>query len=434
MAKRLRFTSAWLDSLRPPEKGRVEYSDSTVAGLQLRVTDKGTKSFSVVYWSRNGTQRRTLGRYPQMSLREARIAASEILEAAEETQEEPEEKWKLGTVEDLFKEVIAAMRAAKMRSADNYEYDLLTGKGCAADAFGRDTLAKDVTPSMVTKWLRKRHKGVGSGMDHARAHCSAAFARGMRMDYDPKRPNDAVRYQIESNPVTPVATAGSLGRTRNRVLDIEELAIIWHMMPYAAGPAMAHLFRLLIAMGGVRVSEVLESKRSWWNLDGEPKLTLPDTKTGREHELPITDAALPSLRLLFALSEDIAAGWPDPEMVPWLMPGEGKKGPIVPMALTSVSRAANRLTARFHMEDWQPRDIRRSMKTHLLDLDIDDRDIDVWHDHGRNADVARKHYDRARRWRMKLRVKEGIEEIMSMITQPCSAPLPGRPSAPRSER
>jgi hypothetical protein len=48
VAKKM-FTEAGLERLRTPDKGRVEYGDSVVPGLMLRVSDTGVKSWSVLY-------------------------------------------------------------------------------------------------------------------------------------------------------------------------------------------------------------------------------------------------------------------------------------------------------------------------------------------------------------------------------------------------
>ena len=48
MAKKM-FTEVGLERLRAPENGRVEYGDSVVPGLMLRVSDSGMKSWSVLY-------------------------------------------------------------------------------------------------------------------------------------------------------------------------------------------------------------------------------------------------------------------------------------------------------------------------------------------------------------------------------------------------
>ncbi|PPD27521.1 MAG: hypothetical protein CTY20_12530 [Hyphomicrobium sp.] len=95
---RKQFTEESVRRLRPPQEGRAEFSDSAVAGLMLRVTSRGAKSWSVIYKVRGqggqspvsgrplkGTQRRiSLGCYPVVTLKEARARAIEVLQNAAE--------------------------------------------------------------------------------------------------------------------------------------------------------------------------------------------------------------------------------------------------------------------------------------------------------------------------------------------------------------
>ena len=46
---RKRFTEQMLERLRPPKRGRLELTDAVAPGLVLRVTERGTKTFSAVY-------------------------------------------------------------------------------------------------------------------------------------------------------------------------------------------------------------------------------------------------------------------------------------------------------------------------------------------------------------------------------------------------
>ena len=89
-----KFTSQYVKSIRPPEKGRAEYYDgaSNPPGFGLRVTSKGTKTWILKY--RPHGQRKvvtkTLGRYPQINLQEAR----QLAKVADVDREDPEQKKK----------------------------------------------------------------------------------------------------------------------------------------------------------------------------------------------------------------------------------------------------------------------------------------------------------------------------------------------------
>jgi hypothetical protein len=44
-----RLTNAMLEKLTPPRSGRFEIGDDLCSGLVLRVSEQGSKSFSVIY-------------------------------------------------------------------------------------------------------------------------------------------------------------------------------------------------------------------------------------------------------------------------------------------------------------------------------------------------------------------------------------------------
>lgn len=77
--RRFNFTKQALEKLQPPGEGkRTYYYDLKVRGLGASVTSKGTISF-IVYRKINGSPERiTLGRYPDLSIENARTKALEI--------------------------------------------------------------------------------------------------------------------------------------------------------------------------------------------------------------------------------------------------------------------------------------------------------------------------------------------------------------------
>ena len=77
-----RLTDRWLASCPHPPRGRLEFADDLCPGLRLRVTSRGKKSFSVVRWANGRQQRITMGRYPSLSLADARARAREVLASA----------------------------------------------------------------------------------------------------------------------------------------------------------------------------------------------------------------------------------------------------------------------------------------------------------------------------------------------------------------
>ena len=79
MAAKINFTKAAIEALTLPEHGkRNDYQDTKTTGLQLRVTSNGTKTFSVLRRINGILERITIGRFPDLTIEQARRKAAEI--------------------------------------------------------------------------------------------------------------------------------------------------------------------------------------------------------------------------------------------------------------------------------------------------------------------------------------------------------------------
>jgi Arm DNA-binding domain len=69
------LTVTFVARIKPPKSGQLDYFDKGYPGLALRVSYGGAKAWNYFYRLHGGKQRRlSLGRYPGMSLTEAREA------------------------------------------------------------------------------------------------------------------------------------------------------------------------------------------------------------------------------------------------------------------------------------------------------------------------------------------------------------------------
>lgn len=77
---KINFTKAALDGLPTPAPGqRATYHDIKTNGLQVRVTSTGVKTFCVFRHVKKGSPERvTLGRYPDMTIEQARKQATHL--------------------------------------------------------------------------------------------------------------------------------------------------------------------------------------------------------------------------------------------------------------------------------------------------------------------------------------------------------------------
>ena len=120
---KLKMTTVSLERLKLPAEGQIDYFDAAYPGLALRLTPTGVRSW--VYFGRvdGRLKRATLGRYPGMSLAEARRAAASMAEAmrAGIDPATAKRRARAATVRDSFAAVTAEW--LKRDQADNRSHD-----------------------------------------------------------------------------------------------------------------------------------------------------------------------------------------------------------------------------------------------------------------------------------------------------------------------
>ena len=100
----VRLTTRGVNAIKKPKTGRVEYWDTVITGLGLRVSETGRKSWVVMYRNQGRLRRMTLGTYPKKSLATARNEAGDILGRASGGKDPAAEKnaeRKAGTFSEL---------------------------------------------------------------------------------------------------------------------------------------------------------------------------------------------------------------------------------------------------------------------------------------------------------------------------------------------
>ncbi len=122
MENKINFTKTIIDALSKPESGKRDtYHDIKTLGLQLRVTTSGIKTFSVYRRIKGGNPERvTLGRYPDMTIEQARKSAAEInlhIISGKNPADRLREAKREMTLSDLFQEYMER-RAAFNRRPD----------------------------------------------------------------------------------------------------------------------------------------------------------------------------------------------------------------------------------------------------------------------------------------------------------------------------
>ncbi|MGA2062577.1 MAG: Arm DNA-binding domain-containing protein, partial [Thermoguttaceae bacterium] len=78
MPEKITFTTARLQALQPPANGRQYIYDAKMAGLAICITAAGAKTFYIYRWSAGRPVRVRLGKFPDLSIDQARRAAADL--------------------------------------------------------------------------------------------------------------------------------------------------------------------------------------------------------------------------------------------------------------------------------------------------------------------------------------------------------------------
>lgn len=401
----------WLRAINV-ERGRAEYGDAIVRGLRMRVSSR-SKKWSVVTRKNGRLVRCQLGEFPIVGILEARKKATEFIDAhaasdntgLQSSKVDTEEHDHLPTVEELCAAYVANMVEKGQPSARSYKRGLIEGEYSfcrfLATQSGHPHRAVDVTRDHVVEWLRRTFQRSPAHARHYRSYLHAAFAWGMKADFDYTSNAERKTYGIRENPVAATPT-GPKAKARNRVLSEEEIKQYWDALPdYTSARALAAM-RMVISMGGLRITEITSSKKEWYE---EGWLRLPTTKNQKEHIVPLTEHA----KTQYALA--LACSTPRSEYL-----FSNRRDVTKPITVTALSKLTRDLIADRNMAPFQPKDLRRTFKTILLDKGlVGEREIDIWHNHGQNSDVARKHYTWAEFREIKVEVARQIDTFLNNV-------------------
>ena len=350
---------------------------------------KGVTASWLVQWKREGQRQKvTIGRYPELSLRDARLKFQKEISPHIQAGLNPRSlaaKHESPTVEALFKAYIAAMREAGKRSAVEVERALLTATRCAADVLGRKSAAASITPGDITRVLAGMYsRDAKVGADRTRAYLSAAFNWGLKAAND-YRVKDRQAWGYAFNPVAAVVRDTGVNKTRERTLSEVEIRALWADLLALNGFSLQvanAVFMLLCC--GQRVRETLRARGEHIDL-AAMTWTLPrDTTKGgkQEHTIPLPDQAI---KLISMASLYLGTG----NMFP--ARSGSTSGTI---SDSSINNALRRWTEKRGFEPMQTRDIRRTWKSRAADAGVDRFTRDLIQQHT-SGDTGSKFYDRA---------------------------------------
>jgi integrase len=276
-----RLTELACARAKPVRERRIELFDGPggIAGLCLRITPLGVKSWSL-YYRVGGRQRRlTLGRHPNLPLAEARRRARVALEQADRgvdpAGERVERRPGRDTVEGVVGQYLELhVRRNRQRRAADVERML---RSAVLPHWGPRPV-RSITKHDVLDLVDSIAARAPVMANRVQALLKRLFAWA------------AERGIIEASPIASLRPPAK-ERSRDRVLSDHELAAIWRAAGELGWP-WDPIIRLL-TLTAARRSEVAGMR--WSEIDVERKLWVKPgsrTKAGRAHELPLSAAAL----------------------------------------------------------------------------------------------------------------------------------------------
>jgi integrase len=253
------LTDISVKSLKLPKSGQRFYADENLKGFGVRVSQGGTKTFVLVHGPRR--ERITIGRYPIISLAEARTEARRRL--AEITLGKARPK-AIGFDDARDNFLIACEAKNRQRTVRDYRRLL------KHFPFGRTQLAQ-ITRRDISDRL-DRLKKTPSEANHAMVAIKVFFRWVERQGY------------LEGNPCGTLK-AKQVSSSRERTLSDDELTklfVLAQQEPYPYGPIVC-----LLALTGQRRGEIASLRWSWIDAD-EKIISLPAdiTKNRRVHNFP----------------------------------------------------------------------------------------------------------------------------------------------------
>jgi integrase len=288
---------------------QTDYFDETVPGLALRVTNKGTKAWTLLY----GTPRHriTLGRYPSLSLAGARTAAMEVRDGRT-----------TGSVSALAEVYIKSVSG--LRSAREIER----------------RLRKDVLPVIGHIPLRELHRRDVTRVIDAKS--APIAARRAFDDFRALVRWAVARGDLDHNPIDGMKKPPG-SKPRTRVLSDEEIRVIWSRLDQLSETIQQIIKLCLIT--GQRLGEVagmtfdeIDLGRRVWNIPGSR------TKNGHPHSVPLSEMALEIIQ---------EAG-----------------GSFRVSRSVNVSQAIQRKQGKIGIAHWTAHDLRRTALTKMAELGV----------------------------------------------------------------
>ena len=334
----INLTKAAVEAIEVPAKGKVRVRDTRQPGLVVTVLPSGLRTFYYYAMHDYRVVERKLGRYPTMTVEQARQAAAVV--RAELSQGIDSRKTK--SAEQTFGELWQwwyDQHAAPTGAAKRLQSDRSLWRLHLAPVFEHRRL------NTITRTdLRAHHLHIGNTVGHRTANMAIGMVRAVW--------NKAIIYELTQLPNAADKLPKFPEPKRERRMMPAEAAAFFEAV--AAAKPDVRDFVLLLLYTGARRGNVQQMR--WDQIDWDARTwRIPRTKNGKPQTIPLEDAELELLRERLHVADGVSE---------YVFPA--RRGSSVPY-LTEPKKAWHALLARAGIEDFHMHDLRRTLASFMAD-------------------------------------------------------------------
>ncbi len=386
------------------EGPRTDFRVPDTTGLQLRVTANGTKTWSYAYKSRATGKwaKVALGQYPKLkdgpgvTLTEARKRVARLaleIEGGADPLHDSQQRELVDTFATFCERYMREHAAKNARGGKTSRWTIETQRTLDRDILPRlgRIKADAVTRAQISEVIERiADRGALVAADNALKIVRTLFNWACRSG------------RLEHNPTLGLGKRNT-GKVGKRVLSADEIRLFWCFLDHEAGMSKGLVYALkLQLLTATRQGEILGVARKELDLDGGV-WTIPAirTKPDREHRLPLSPLAVSIFR------EAIA--WADAESIrradrygtavvasEFVFPAAKGAGAINRNAGTrAMDRNRSKLVGAGIVETFNTHDLRRTVATHLGEMEYPDEVIERILNHAPRS-TAGRHYNHAK--------------------------------------
>ena len=349
----MRITKSFVDKVPLPESGpdgkstQAFYRDSSISGFGLRVTSGGAKSFIVEKRVDGRVKRKTLCRYGNLTVEQAKKEAMKFLgkvaSGVDPVREAQEKRTKRITLHDAFQDYLATRKNLKPNTLNDYHQSM-------REMF-KDWQTKplsDITRDMIIS----RHSEYGA-RSPARADNGMRVLRAIFNHALQRYQDNSGKPFLVANPVDVLSHQRAWYKVEKRQSLIKDHQLkAWYEATLQLNNQATRDYLHLTLLTGLRRTEA--ATLTWEQIDFQDKtLTITETKNNRIHRLPLSDVL-----------EEILLRRFEERTSPYVFPSNSERGHLSEPR-TAVARVSKLSGVPFTMHD-----LRRTFITAAERLDI----------------------------------------------------------------